>query len=146
MLLNIHCVPFSWLCDSATRPWHGPLARYAKLRVAHAPGMSVTFSPSPHVSDPNMHHGMCVTHVPWCMPGSLISGFLWSRWRGNPSRHSWRMRNAQFYVSGKRSMIPTSRLIHVSRIMVLRIRLIFPYGHICWPIKCTHITEVVLEG
>ena len=23
------------------------------------------------VSDPDMHHGTCVTHVPWCMPGSL---------------------------------------------------------------------------
>ena len=26
------------------------------------------------VSDPGMHHGMCVTHVPWCMSGSLIRG------------------------------------------------------------------------
>ena len=23
-------------------------------------------------SDPGMHHGTCVTHVPWCMSGSLI--------------------------------------------------------------------------
>ena len=23
------------------------------------------------VSDPDMHHGTCVTHVPWCMSGSL---------------------------------------------------------------------------
>ena len=30
-----------------------------------------------------MHHGTCATHVPWCMPGSLTSGFVWSRWRGN---------------------------------------------------------------
>ena len=29
-----------------------------------------------------MHHGTCVTHMPCCMPGSLTSGFLWSRWRG----------------------------------------------------------------
>ena len=27
------------------------------------------------VSDPGMHHGTCVTHVPWCMSGSLILGF-----------------------------------------------------------------------
>ena len=27
----------------------------------------------PLVSDPGMHHGMCVTHVPWCMPGSLTA-------------------------------------------------------------------------
>ena len=48
-----------------------PLARYVKLRVAHAPGMPGTFSPPPRISDPDMHHGTCVTHVPWCKPGSL---------------------------------------------------------------------------
>ena len=58
---------------------YGSLTRYAKLRVVHAPGMPGTFSPSSWVSDPDMHHGTCVTHVPWCMPGSLTSGFLWSR-------------------------------------------------------------------
>ena len=26
------------------------------------------------VSDPGMHHGTCVTHVPWCMSGSLTHG------------------------------------------------------------------------
>ena len=26
------------------------------------------------VSDPDMHHGTCVTHVPWCMSGSLTCG------------------------------------------------------------------------
>ena len=37
--------------------------------------MSGTFSPPPRKplnSDPGMHHGTCVTHVPWCMPESLI--------------------------------------------------------------------------
>ena len=53
-----------------------------KIAGAHAPGMPVTFSLSPHVSDPDMHHGTCVTHVPWCMPGSLTSGFLWNRRQG----------------------------------------------------------------
>ena len=43
---------------------YGPLAGYAKLRVAHAPGMPGTFSPPARVSDPDMHHGTCVTHVP----------------------------------------------------------------------------------
>ena len=28
----------------------------------------------PPVSDPGMHHGMCVMHVPWCMSGSLTCG------------------------------------------------------------------------
>ena len=81
---------------------HGPLSRYVTLLVEHAPGMPGTFSPPPRVSDPDMHHSTCVTHVSWCMPGSLTSGFLWSRWRGKRSRHSWSMRNPQFYVSGKR--------------------------------------------
>ena len=49
------------------------------------PGNSGTFSPPPHVSDPDMHHGTCVTHVPWCMPGSLTNGFLWSRLWGKRS-------------------------------------------------------------
>ena len=40
------------------------------------------FSP-PRTSDPDMHHGTCVTHVPWCIPGSLTSDLLWSRGRGN---------------------------------------------------------------
>ena len=53
-----------------------------KLAGAHAPGMPGTFSPSPQASDPDMHHGTCVTHVPWCMPGSLTSGFFWNRRRG----------------------------------------------------------------
>ena len=86
------------------RASNGPLARYVKLRVAHAPGMPGTFSPPAWVNDPDMHHGTCVTHVPWCMPGSLTCGFLWSWCREKPSRHSRRMRNPQFYVSGKRPM------------------------------------------
>ena len=36
--------------------FNGPLTRYVKLRVAHAPGM--------RVNDPDIHHGTCVTHVP----------------------------------------------------------------------------------
>ena len=28
----------------------------------------------PIVSDPSMHHGTCVTHMPWCMLGSLTCG------------------------------------------------------------------------
>ena len=88
---------------------HGPLIRYAKLQVAHTPRMLGAFSPQPWVSDPDMHHGTCVTHVPWRMPGSLACGFLWSRWLGKRSRHSLRMRNSQFYVSGKRSVLIVSR-------------------------------------
>ena len=75
----IHCCPITPLS------LHGPLARNVTLRVAHAPGMPGTFSPPPRVSDPDMYHGTCVTHVPWCMLGSLTNGFLWSRWQGKRS-------------------------------------------------------------
>ena len=58
---------------------HGPLARYVKWWFAHASGMPGTFplhrlKRKPPVSDPGMHHGTCVTHVPWCMSGSLNRG------------------------------------------------------------------------
>ena len=110
MCLNIH-----WIlsltrrmqkCKIALlrRP-HGPLTRYVKLRVAHSPEMLGTFSPPPHISDPDMHRGTCVTHVPWCMSGSRTSGFIWIRWQVKRSRQSRRMRYPQFYVSGKR-LIP----------------------------------------
>ena len=79
--------------------WHGPLTRYVELRVAHAPGMPGTFSRHRGLAIPT-----CDTHVPWRIEGSLTSDFVWSRWLGKRSRHSRRMRNPQFYVSGKRPM------------------------------------------
>ena len=90
--------------------YHGPLTRCVKLRVAHAPRMPGSFFPSLRVSNPDMHHGTCMTHVPWCMPGSPTSGFLWSRWRGKRFSHSRRMRNPQFCVSGKRLTLCTISL------------------------------------
>ena len=90
---------FTEACEAIRHLHNAPLVRYVKLGVAHAPG---TFPPPPRVSDPEMHHGTCVTHLPWCMPGSLTSGFIWSRWRGKRSRYSRRMHNPQFCVSGKR--------------------------------------------
>ena len=61
----------------------------------------------PLVSDPNMHHGTCVTHVPWCMMGLLTSmSVLLNRGSGGKRyRHSQRMRNPAFYVSGKKPML-----------------------------------------
>ena len=70
--------------DALLTIWHyGPLTRYIKLRDAPALGMPGTFpsTRAPLVSDPDMHHGTCVTHVPCCGPGSLTNGVLWSRWR-----------------------------------------------------------------
>ena len=99
---------------SRTASWcfpNWPLTRYVMLRAAHASGMPETLSLLPLVSDSDMHHGTCVTHVPWWMPGLLTSGFLWSRWRGKRSRHSRRMRNPQFYASGKRPISPWRPLL-----------------------------------
>ena len=71
------------------------MRKIAGFGVLHAPGMPGTFSPLPRFSDPDMHHTRA-----WRMPGSLTSCILWSRWREKRCRHSRRMRNAQFYVSG----------------------------------------------
>ena len=55
---------------------HGPLTRYVKLRVVHPPEFRERFprhrfQRKPLDSDPGMHQGTCVTHMPWCMSGSL---------------------------------------------------------------------------
>ena len=52
-----------------------PWASYQIRKIAglHAPGMPWTFFPPSQVSDSDMHHDTCVTHVPWCMPGSLTT-------------------------------------------------------------------------
>ena len=62
---------------------HGPLAKYVKMWVAHAPRMPGTYSPPPRSSDPDMHRGTCVPHVQRYMLGSLTNGFLWNRLREN---------------------------------------------------------------
>ena len=84
-----------------------------KIAGCACAGNAGNIFPTHRVSDPHRHHGTCVTHVPWCIPGSLTSGFLWSRCRGKRSWQSRRMRNPQFYVSGKRPMTEPKRcLIH----------------------------------
>ena len=110
IICSRQCVFFGILAQIARFTWrtgvhepryqgaYGPLTRYVKLQVAHAPRMPETFSPPSWVIDPDMHHGTCVTHVPWCIPESLTSGFLWSRWQGKRSQHSRRMLNPQFFA------------------------------------------------
>ena len=53
-----YIVKQEWICQN------GHLVSCVKLRVAHAPGIPGTFSPPPRISDPGMHHGTYVTHVP----------------------------------------------------------------------------------
>ena len=59
----------------------------------------------PRVSDPGMHHNTCLTAC-----AVQHAGIVNSWWRGKRSRHDRRIRNPQFYVSGKRPMtsIPTA--------------------------------------
>ena len=97
------CLPFG-LCKGIARP----LKNDGNYQRSREPGIHWSYSP-PWVSDHDMRHGTCVTHVSWCMPGSLTSGFLWSRWRRKRSRHFWRIGNPQFYVSGKRPMTATNK-------------------------------------
>ena len=86
------------------------------MRVARAPGMPGTFSSSPRGSDPDMHHGTCVTHVPWCMSGSLTSSFLWNRWRGNVPGipGACATRNFTYLVGGplKHNNTPTTLMLY----------------------------------
>ena len=134
--------------------YNGPLDRYAKLRVVHASGMPGTFSPPPPVSDSDMHHGTCVTHVPWCMPGSLTSGwFHLKSWRGKRSRLSRRMRNPQFHMSDKRSMLQINgaALDHTRSVMKslkekARIFLLFMHGVDTRFVLITALEEDMLEG
>ena len=104
---RVRCV---WLCKlnyieiwkhnwifSSSGVLHRPLTRYAKSRVAHAPGMPRTFSPplqrKPLVNDPGMHT-RAMMHVGTAKP----------RWRGKRSRYYRRMRNPRYCVSGNGPM------------------------------------------
>ena len=77
---KLQCRPKNILSTIST-PLHEPLTRNVKLRGAHALGMPGIFSfprdrlqRKPLVSDPDMHHGSCVTNMPWWMTGSLTHG------------------------------------------------------------------------
>ena len=45
-----------------------------KIAGCACPGNAGNISPPPRVSAPDMHHGTCVAHVLYPMPGSLTSG------------------------------------------------------------------------
>ena len=58
---------------------NGPLTRYENCGLRMRRECQERFprhwlQRKPLVSDPGMHHGTCVTHVPWCMSGSLTRG------------------------------------------------------------------------
>ena len=113
-------IPYIPLGVYRTGRFNAMLTRYAKLRVAHAPGMLGTFPPTPtsketacwrsrHASR-HVRHARAVMHV----------GIANPRWRGKRSRHSRRMRNPQICVSGKRS-IQTSIHPQICRHKILNV-------------------------
>ena len=129
VIINVFC-----LCHVNIRVvrtvYHRPHTRCAKLRVVYAPGMSGTFSVPPRVSDPDIHQG---THVPWCLPGSLTSDFLWSQWRGKRSRHSRCMRKQQFSVFGKRPIVVLFKKLY-SRLCLDNLFSVIPFStDSSWP-------------
>ena len=97
----------------------------------------------------------CVTHVPWCLPGSLTSGFRWNRcWRKRPRHSRWRMRNAHFYVSGKRSMVKTTRICKISSVTcqsvylckhASTIHVYSRYASITWTLPCVLLHRRIYE-
>ena len=67
-----------WSLELGTHPWASyQINKIAGCACAGNAGNVFPrrrFKRKPLVSDPSMHHGTCVTHVPWCMSGSLTCG------------------------------------------------------------------------
>ena len=89
-----------WVVHTSYTGWyykaaHGPLTRYVKLQVAHAPGMPGTFSPAADFK------GYRKLAIPACITARdaravMHVGIAYLRWRGKRSRHSRRMRTRNF--------------------------------------------------
>ena len=94
-----------------------PLTKYVKLRLYMRRECRERFprhrlQRKPLVGDPDMHHGTCVTHVPWCMSGLLTRGG-----GENDSGISGACTDPRFDVSGKRSVTPKSDIPHKLNIL-----------------------------
>ena len=69
--------PFSSFSGGAIEVWEWASYQIRKIVGCACAGNAGNVSPRPQfqrkplVSDPGMHHGTCVTHVPWYMSGSL---------------------------------------------------------------------------
>ena len=95
-------IPSFTLLFCTTRLFYGASCQICKIAGCSCAGNAGNVFLATAVNDPDMHHGTCVTHVPWCKPGLLTSGYLWRLWQGKRSQHSRHMRNPQVYASGKR--------------------------------------------
>ena len=71
---------------------NGPLTRYVKLQVAHAPGMPGTFSPAADFKENRL------LAILACISARAVMhvGIAYMRWQGKRSRHSRRMRTRNF--------------------------------------------------
>ena len=74
------------------------------------------FPPPSRVSDPGLHHGTCVAHVPWCISGSLTNGLLWSLVVGKTFPAFPAHAQPVYLVRGLFCPVRTRSLIHVSSI------------------------------
>ena len=97
-----------------------------------------------HIAETNSSTKTCSWHHPWLwaswqirkISGCTCAGnagkvfFLWRRWRGKRSRHSRRMRNPQFYVSGKSPYMRVTCLHHMRGVS---------YGRTVWLIRVYHL-------
>ena len=67
IFINMHtvvlCFVFLWF-------YH----QFSRIRERRTRFPNHRLQRKPLVNDPVMHHGTCVTHVPWCMSGSLSRG------------------------------------------------------------------------
>ena len=77
---ELHFSSCKCVIGSCKRRWAWASYQIHKIAGCACTGNAGNVSPrrrfhrKPLVSDPSMHHGTCVTHVPWCMSGSLTCG------------------------------------------------------------------------
>ena len=86
------------------RSFHGSLTRYIKLLVAHEPEMPGTFPPSPTSKETTSKRSRHASRHARHAHAAMHVGIVNTQCRGKYSRQSRRMRNPEFYVSGKRPM------------------------------------------
>ena len=70
------CPPIGSLPVAVSNGGAWASCQISKIAGCAGTGNAGNVFPSPWDSDADMHQGKCLTHVPWCMPGSLTSGFL----------------------------------------------------------------------
>ena len=129
--------------------YNGPLNRYVKLRVSHAPGMPGTFSLPPTSKEIASYRSRHASRHVRDARAVMHVGIDNPRWRGKRSWHSWRMRKPQFCVSGKRPMHPAN--MHMACVL-LRIVVVWNYSIDPYPSGLFHwhwdnltITSVIVD-